>query len=118
MPSPTEPDAFEPLFAYNKRLWLRVWIATQGAAIAVAIYTMVGRAGGLDAFLRSPTFARSVGFVALLVAYHVIGLFGHDWILRRPLAVVVFVPVGWLLILSTLRLQGAFGPLLLGAIIQ
>src|SRR5215212_3466671 len=59
MPSQTDRDLIEPLFAYNKRLWVRVWVATQAAAIGVAIYTMVGRAGGLDAFLHSPVSVRS-----------------------------------------------------------
>ena len=115
-----DPDAhrIEPLFAYNKRLWLRVWAMTQSAAIIVSCYTMVAGAGGLTAFLESPSAIRSLTIVALLIAYHAIGIRAYDWILRRPWAVILYVPAGWVIIVLSLSLGGAFGLLVLGAIIQ
>jgi len=108
----------EPLFAYNTQLWLRVWAATQAAALTVACYIMVVRAGGLRAFLFSPVAVRSLVIVAALVVYHVVGIRAHDRILRRPWAVVAFVPLGWAIIVGSLSLGGGFGLLVLGAIVQ
>lgn len=111
-------NRIEPLFAYNKRLWLRVWATTQSAALIVACYTMVARAGGLGAFLGSASAARSLTIVALLIAYHAVGIRAYDWILQRPWAVILYVPVGWVIIILSLSMAGAFGLLALGAIIQ
>ncbi len=108
----------EPLFAANKALWLRVWIATQSAAVVVACSLMIAHAGGARAFLASPAAPRSVLTVAMLIAYHGVGLQAHDWMLRRPWAVAMFVPVGWALILSSVAIHPGFGVLLLGAILQ
>jgi len=108
----------EPLFAYNKRLWLRVWATTQSAAIIVACFTMVAGAGGLAAFLESRSAARSLTLVALLIAYHLVGIRAYDWILERPWAVILYVPLGWVIIVLSLQSGGAFGLLVVGAIIQ
>jgi signal transduction histidine kinase len=113
-----QPRAIEPLFAYNKRLWLRVWASTQAAALVVAIWTMLARAGGVGAFVASPAAPRSLGIIALLVAYHVVGIRAYDWILGRAWAVVLFVPLGWAIIIWSQVMHGAFGLLILGAIIQ
>ncbi len=43
----------EPLFAYNGRLWLRVWATTQATALVVACYIMLAAAGGLRPFFAS-----------------------------------------------------------------
>ena len=108
----------EPLFASNERLWLRVWAATQGVALAVACYVMLDAAGGIRAFLVSPKAARSVLIVALIVAYHLIGIRGYAWIIQRPWAVSLFVPTGWGIILAALAVHGTFALLILGAILQ
>ena len=113
-----QPSAIEPLFAYNERLWLRVWGATQAAALVVACWVMLDRAGGLRPFLSTPRAARSLAIIAFLVAYHVIGIRAHGWILRRRWAIALFVPLGWAIIVSSLTLAGPFGVLMLGAIIQ
>jgi hypothetical protein len=56
----------EPLFAYNERLWLRVWAATQAVALVVACYVMLDAAGGIRPFFASTSAVRSVVTVALL----------------------------------------------------
>lgn len=103
-----------PLFAHNARLWLRVWAATQGAALGVALYVIVsqgaGRATGIQPAL--------IELLVLLAAYHVIGVLAYRWILRRTWAVLLFVPLGWVLVVSALQISGAFGLLILGAILQ
>lgn len=106
----------EPLFAFNARLWLRVWAATQAVALAVACYTMLARDPG--ALTSSPGWVRALSIIIALIAYHVVGLMAHEWILRRRWAVGLFIPLGWLLVLASLRLAGPFGLLVLGAIIQ
>ena len=113
-----QPTTIEPLFAYNERLWLRVWGATQAAALVVACWVMLDRAGGIRAFLSSPKAARSLAIIALLIAYHAIGIRAHGWILRRRWTVALFVPLGWVIIFASLPLAGPFGLLVLGAIIQ
>jgi signal transduction histidine kinase len=111
-------DQVEPLFAYNKQLWLRVWATTQSAALVVACYTMIAGAGGLAAFLGSTSAFRSLTLVALLIAYHAFGIRAYEWILRRPWAVILYVPLGWVIIILSLPLAGGFGLLVLGAILQ
>jgi len=113
-----QPSPIEPLFAYNERLWLRVWGATQAAALVVAFWVMLDRAGGVRAFLSTPKAARSFVVIALLVAYHVVGIRAHGWILRRRWTVALFVPLGWAVIFASLPLAGPFGLLVFGAIIQ
>jgi signal transduction histidine kinase len=108
----------EPLFAYNERLWLRVWIATQAAGLAVACYVMLDDAGGVRPFFASPTALRSVVTVALLVVYHAVGIRAHRWMMRRPWAVSLFVPLGWAIIIASLMAHGVFSVLILGAILQ
>ena len=108
----------EPLFAYNERLWLRVWASTQAVAVAVACYVMLDSAGGVRAFLASPSAIRSILTVALIVTYHVVGIRAYGWIIRRAWAVSLFVPVGWVIIVASLTAHGTFGLLMLGAILQ
>ena len=108
----------EPLFAQNARLWLRVWATTQAVALLVACYLMLDAAGGVRPFFASRAAVRSVVTVALLVAYHVIGIRAHGWMMRRPWAVSLFVPLGWAIILTALTTHGVFSVLILGAILQ
>jgi signal transduction histidine kinase len=114
----TDRQPIQPLFAYNARLWLRVWVATQGAALAVACWVMFERAGGVRAFLATPKAPRTLAVVALLIAYHVVGFRAHGWILRRRWAVALFVPAGWVIIFGSFPAASPFGLLVLGAIIQ
>ena len=108
----------EPLFAYNERLWLRVWASTQAVALAVACYVMVDSAGGIRAFLASPHAIRSIATVALIITYHVVGIRAYAWIIRRAWAVSLFVPLGWVIIVASVTAHGTFGTLMLGAILQ
>ena len=108
----------EPLFAYNERLWLRVWITTQAVALAVACYVMLDAAGGVRPFFASRTAVRSLATVGLLVAYHAVGIRAHGWMMRRPWAVSLFVPLGWAIILASFATHGVFSLLILGAILQ
>ena len=108
----------EPLFAYNERLWLRVWAATQATALIVACYVMLAAAGGLRPFFASPSASRSVVLVALLVAYHLIGARTHAWMMRRPWSVAVFVPLGWAMIVTAAAANTAFSVLVFGAVLQ
>lgn len=118
MNSPTDRPPIEPLFAYNERLWLRVWAATQSVALVVACYAMLASAGGVRAFLASPGAVRAMGTVGLLVAYHVVAFRAHGWMMHRPWAVFLFVPLGWAIILSALAIHASFSVLMLGAILQ
>ena len=118
VPPISDRPPIEPLFAYNERLWLRVWLATQALALAVACYVMVGDAGGIRSFIASPSVVRSLVLVVLLVAYHVVGFRAHAWMMRRAWAVFVFVPLGWAIIVASLATHGMFGVLVLGAILQ
>jgi len=108
----------EPLFASNEQLWIRVWATTQAVALAVGCYGMVDAVGGLHTWLASPHAARSIMLIALVVAYHVIGIRAYGWIIRHPWAVSLFVPAGWVIILTSLTVHGTFGLLILGAILQ
>jgi signal transduction histidine kinase len=94
-----------PLFAHNRRLWIRLWVATQAAALIVASY-----AAGW-----SP---RVVVVLVLLVAYHLIGFGAYDWILRRLWAVLVYVPLGWALVAAAVGVNSTFGLLAFGVVIQ
>jgi signal transduction histidine kinase len=116
MTSATGRPPIEPLFALNERLWLRVWVATQAAAMSVACLVIL--AGGWRAFAASETAARTIVIVALLVAYHAAGVRWHGWMLRRPWAVFLFVPLGWALFVAAIATHGVFSVLLLGAILQ
>jgi signal transduction histidine kinase len=109
----------EPLFAHAARLWLRVWGATQGVALVAALVVVLDRAGGPRAFLAAPAAGRALLVLAALIVYHAAGLLAYDRILRRRWAVVLFVPLGWALVLLA---PGAIGPafalLVVGAVIQ
>jgi signal transduction histidine kinase len=114
-----EPRPIEPLFAYNERVWLRVWAATQATALVVASYVMLDAAGGPRAFFASRASVGPIVTIALLVAYLVTGVRGYAWMMRRPWAVFAFVPLGWaIIVLAVLRIHPAFGMLILGAILQ
>ena len=116
----SEPRSVEPLFASRAQLWLRVWIATQAAGIAVSVYVALStrRPGGAtDA--NEPRDVVALGIaVAVLAAYHAVGVLAYGWLLRRTWAVALYVPLGWILIVTALRVTGAFALLIFGAIIQ
>jgi signal transduction histidine kinase len=114
----SDRPAIEPLFASNDRLWLRVWVTTQATALVVACYVLVESAGGLRTFFASGKGALPAVTVALLVTYHLFGLRAHGWMMRRPWAVYVFLPLGWAIIVGALSISGGFGVLILGAILQ
>src|SRR4051812_4515534 len=97
-------SAVEPLFAHNVRLWLRVWAAVQSVGLVVGCYSLVHDAGGIGAFVASAGALSAIGLIALLIAYHAIGFWAHAWILARPWAILFYVPVGWALILGSMRL--------------
>lgn len=121
MPSatvPTDREPIEPLFAYDKRRWLRVWGLTQGAALIVACGTMIAGEPGRSGFLGAAHAGRSLLLVALLIGYHAIGLRAHAWIMRRRWAVATFVPLGWAIIIGSLSIASGFSLLVLGAVIQ
>ncbi|MEO7456140.1 MAG: sensor histidine kinase [Gemmatimonadaceae bacterium] len=105
----THDSPIEPLFAQNARLWRRIWLATQGVATLVATWVELEHTG--------PSVQLGV-LVAALVVYHVAGALAHAWILRRTWTVLLFVPVGWVLVLAALKMNGAFGLLVLGAILE
>jgi signal transduction histidine kinase len=111
-------SAIEPLFAHNVRLWLRVWAAVQTVALLVGCYSMVHDAGGVARFVTTRAAFASLATVVLLVAYHAIGFRAHAWILSRPWAVGLYVPLGWLLILWSLRYAPGFVLLVFGAVLQ
>ena len=98
-------DRIEPLFAHNMRLWLRVWGATQAAALVFGTYL-------------APVDTRLAVILILLVAYHAAGVLAHAWLIRRLWAVLLFVPIGWVLIIAAVRLNAAYAPLVFGAVIQ
>jgi signal transduction histidine kinase len=108
----------EPLFAHNVRLWLRVWAAVQTVALLVGCYTVLRDAGGFSAFFASPSAVAASVAIALLIAYHAVGFRAHTWILARPWAPIVYVPLGWLLILWSLRFAPGFVLLVFGAVLQ
>jgi len=113
-----QDTAVEPLFAHNARLWLRVWAATQGVALLMALYVVVDAAGGVPPLLHGPQAARVIATVVLLGAYHIVGVRAHRWIMGRNWAVLLFVPIGWALLISGIQLSGGFALLILGAILQ
>ncbi|MEP7001537.1 MAG: sensor histidine kinase [bacterium] len=107
----------EPLFAHNARLWLRIWVTTQAAALIIAIYATIDRTDAPGA-LTSWRAVRMIAIVVALIAYHVIGMLRYERILQRTSTLVVFVPVSWILILLAIQVNGTFGLLILGAILQ
>jgi signal transduction histidine kinase len=115
-----EHRSVEPLFASRAQLWLRVWIATQAAAIVVSAYVALStRRPGGAAGATEPRDVVAVGIaVAVLAAYHAAGVLAYSWLLRRTWAVALYVPLGWVLIVAALRVTGAFALLIFGAVIQ
>ena len=111
-------DSIEPLFAHNARLWLRVWVTTQAAALTVATLVATDRSGRVAALLPTPPLARFGIVIALVVAYHVAGLLAYAWIMRRTWAVLLYVPLCWCLVGFAMNTSGAYGLLVLGAILQ
>jgi signal transduction histidine kinase len=103
-------SAVEPLFAHNVRVWLRVWAAVQSVGLLVGCYFLIHDGGSIT--------ASTLGVIALLVAYHALGFAAHAWILARPWAILVYVPLGWVLIVSSLRLASGFVLLVFGAVLQ
>ena len=110
--------AIEPLFAHNARLWLRVWVITQAAAIVVSSWAYIEGFGGLRGMLASPTATRFLLLAAALVVYHVVGFVAYGRIMRHTWTVLVYVPLSWILILGSQSTNGAFSLLILGAILQ
>lgn len=109
--APPRPP-IEPLFAHTTPLWLRVWAVAQGVALAVGCAVAYAAAG------RPLLHARALVVVAMLIAYHVVGFRAHAWLLGRRWAMFAFVPLGWVLVLQALSIHGAFGLLVVGAVIQ
>ena len=118
MTIPPGRPPLEPLFASSESLWLRVWVATQGLALIVACYVMLAAAGGLRAFVASSVAGRAAITVGLLVVYHLVGFRAHGWMMRRPWAVCLFVPLGWALVVAALAIHSGFSVLVLGAVLQ
>lgn len=108
----------EPLFAHNVRLWVRVWGWIQAVALVTGTYSLVTDAGGLAAFFASTTAPSALLSLALLVVYHAIGLTSYRWILARPWAIAAYVPLGWIIILQSLRVGSGFVLFVFGAVIQ
>lgn len=108
----------EPLFAHNVRLWLRVWAGIQAVALLTGSIFLVNDAGGLRAFIASRAAAPALLTMALLIAYHVVGLKAHAWILARPWAIAAYVPLGWVIIIQSLRVGSGFVLFIFGAVIQ
>jgi len=102
--------AVEPLFAHNVRLWLRVWAAVQSVGVIVGCAIMLTD--------KAPIPPSAFGVVALLVLYHAVGFWAHAWILARPWAILIYVPLGWFLVLASLRYASGFVLLVFGAILQ
>jgi signal transduction histidine kinase len=102
--------AVEPLFAHNVRLWLRVWAAVQSVGLIVGCYIAM-----VDRGRVAPS---SIALIALLVIYHAVGFSAHAWILARPWAILVYVPIGWVVILASLRIASGFVLLVFGAVLQ
>ena len=98
-------DHIVPLFAHNRRLWLRLWAVTQAAAMIVG----TGAAG------LSP---RSLAVLTSLVAYHALGFVFHEWMLRRSWAVLLYVPAGWALVSAAISVHPSFALLAFGVAIQ
>ena len=118
-PAPADQrPTLEPLFARNEQLWLRVWIAMQIVALAVACVPVLENTGGATALLSTPRGVVTGLIVILLAIHHAIGFRYYDWIIRRPWAVAAFVPLGWGMIAALSAAYGMFGVLLLGAILQ
>ena len=111
-----EPLRAEPLFANRQALWVRVWATVQGIALVIALYALI--TGSMAAYpqLSPPGYRWSV-FVAV-VAYHIVGVRFYDQLLSRRWLTALFVPLGWALIIATLRINGVFALLIFGAIIQ
>lgn len=117
-PAPPLSDrAIEPLFASNERLWLRIWVATQASAILAAGYVLL-EDGSAGPFLAGSIAVPAMVISVLVMAYTLVGAAAHGWMMRRPLAVFVFVPLGWVVLLKALSISGAFAVLMLGAILQ
>jgi signal transduction histidine kinase len=114
----SQPAPIEPLFASNPILWLRIWSGTQGTALAVAGGVILSGSKGVTS--SSPIGAHPWPAVlfAALVLYHAIGLAAHKWIIRRTWAIVLFVPLGWFIILAASASSTAFSVLILGAVLQ
>jgi signal transduction histidine kinase len=110
--------AIEPLFASNERLWIRIWASTQATALVVAGYVLIENAGSAGAFVRGPLVGPAIAAAAAIIGYHIVGVTAYRWMMLRPWAVFVFVPLGWAIIVKALLISGAFGVLILGAILQ
>ena len=117
MGDPRRRALIEPLFAHNARLWLRVWIATQLVILGVATYAAAARSAGTSP-ASAPLDVRFVFLLAILLGYHAVGFFAYAWIMRRTWAVLVYVPLFWVILLSGADTNAALGLLAMGAILQ
>ena len=116
MSQSAEPLRTEPLFANRQALWVRVWAIVQGAALVIGLYAMV--TGSMAAYPRLGPPGYSWSVFAAVVLYHVVGVRFYDRLLSRRWVTALFVPLGWALIVATLRINGVFALLVFGAIIQ
>jgi signal transduction histidine kinase len=110
--------ALEPLFAHNARLWLRIWVTVQAVGLIVGCTIMVLDAGGFASPILAPSALASIALIVGLLAYHAVGYVAHGWIVARPWAVLVYVPLGWVLVLASGRLASGFVLLVFGAVLQ
>jgi signal transduction histidine kinase len=108
--------AIQPLFASSHHLWLRIWVTTQAAATLVGVNVAV-RSPALSGggFRASPVL---VLIVAVLLAYHIVGVLAFSWMMKRPAYVSLFVPLGWAIIVAAISTHSAFATLIFGAILQ
>ncbi|HEY4304931.1 MAG TPA: sensor histidine kinase [Gemmatimonadaceae bacterium] len=111
-------SVIQPLFTHNARLWLRVWAGVQAVALVVGCYSLIHDAGGISAFLSSKAALPATSVVVLLIVYHVIGFVAYGWILWRLWAVLAYVPLGWVLIVWSLRFAPGMVLLIFGAVLQ
>jgi signal transduction histidine kinase len=108
----------EPLFAHNVRLWVRVWGGIQAVAFVTATFFLLRDAGGLSAFFASQAAPGALLSLTLLVVYHAVGIRAYRRILARPWAIAFYVPLGWIIIVHSLRLGAGFVLFVFGAVIQ
>lgn len=116
MSLPTESTSAEPLFANRQALWVRVWAIVQGVALVLGLYAMLTQSLAAYPQLTGPRYRWSI--FAAVVVYHILGVRYYRLLLSRRWITALFVPLGWALIIATLRINGVFALLIFGAVIQ
>ena len=114
----TPPRPIEPLFATSARLWLSVWTAVQAVAAVVSAYTVLESSAGVPGDVRTAEAIRTLGMLALIVVYQVLGLELYEWILERKWAVALYVLAGWAMIFLGISLHRVFELLVFGAVLE